>query len=399
MPYRSYWLTPSGTVETDVPESAMPDALSADGGNLWLDFDDLTESDAEFLERVFGLHPVALASCMDSDLSIPKVDDYGGYLFIVSRGIDYTADTGVVSTAELDIFVSANFVVSCHRGLMHSVEAVAALAERGGPPMARGARFLAYTLLDALIENLTPGIEALNDWTDSIEDAVIEQPTRSGLEAILSVKRSCLRLRRAIAPQRDMLARLLRADFEHITGDAQVYYRDVYDSVLRIEAQNANVRDRVDTILAVHLALVANQQNDLMRTLAVVATVFMPLGLVTGIYGMNFEYMPHLGFRWGYYLVVALSVFTIGWALWLFWFRRLAERRSRRLVRFTMASIDPNRLIRYAGKLDPRRIEPRALDPRRISRGRRGEWPKARARRRDERTDESANRKRGGESP
>lgn len=387
---RSCRLTPSGTIETNIPLSAAASVPRGDGGCLWLDFDRLTEADAEFLEREFGLHPIALRACLEPDLNIPKVDDYGEYLFIVSRGIDYTADTGVVSTAALNIFVSGDFVISCRSGLVYSVEAVAALVERDGLPMTRGARFLAYTLLDALVDNLLPGIEALDDWSDSIDDAVMEQPTQDALEAILAVKRSCLGLRRAIAPQRDMLARLCRAEFEHITGDALIYYRDVYDGILRIEAQNDHIRDRVDTILSVHLALVANRQNDLMRTLAVVATVFMPLGLLTGIYGMNFEHMPELAFRWGYYLVLTVAAIVVAGMLWLFWVRRWAAQRSRRLAALTMASIDPNRLIAYASKLNPRRIEPRALDPRRIRARRRG------------RANESANRQlpnseRGGE--
>ena len=108
----------------------------------------------------------------------------------------------------------------------------------------------------------------------------------------------------AMAPQRDMLNRLSRAEFAHVTGDVLPYYRDIYDTILRLEGQNETLRDRADTTLSVYLSLISNQQNDLMRVLAVVATVFMPLSLLAGIYGMNFEYIPELSVRWGYFAVL-----------------------------------------------------------------------------------------------
>ena len=278
MPYRSYFLTPEGSVESELSEAAIQDALRGGDGSLWLDFDGPTAEDAELLRRVFGLHPLSVDSCLDLPALVPKVDDYDDHIFIVARGIDYTVDTRILSTTEMGIFLGRNFVISVHSGLMYNIESVIALVERDGLPLRRGSTFLAYMLLDALVLNLVPGINGLEEWVDDIEDSVIERPDPSALEAILDLKRSSFQLRRAIAPQRDMLNRLSRAEFAHVTGDALPYYRDIYETILRIESQNETLRDRADTTLSVYLSLVANQQNDLMRVLAVVATVFMPLG-------------------------------------------------------------------------------------------------------------------------
>ncbi len=366
MPYRSYFLTPEGSVEKGLSEAAIRDALESGHGSILLDFNAPTVEDGEFLRRVFGLHPLAVDSCMNMAAQIPKVDDYDDYIFIVARGIDYTVDTRILSTTEMGIFLGRNFVIIVHAGLLYNIESVIALVERDGLPLRRGSTFLSYMLLDSLVQNLLPGINGLEEWVDAIEDSVIEKPDPNALEAILELKRSSFQLRRAIAPQRDMLNRLSRAEFAHVTGDALPYYRDIYDTILRIEGQNENLRDRADTTLAVYLSLVANQQNDLMRVLAVVATVFMPLGLIAGIYGMNFEYIPELSLRWGYFAVLGVMAIAITGVLWVFWARRWISVGRRRLVRFRPTTIAPERLLGYVSKLDPRRIEPGIIDPRRL---------------------------------
>ena len=366
MPYRSYFLTPGGSVEKGLSETEIRDALTSGEGSIWLDFGVPTAEDVDLLRRVFGLHPLGVDSCLDLAAQVPKVDDYDDHVFIVARGIDYTVDTRILSTTEMGIFLGRNFVVSVHAGLLYNIESVIALVERDGLPLRRGSTFLAYMLLDALVLNLVPGINGLEEWVDDIEDSVIERPDPNALEAILELKRSSFQLRRAIAPQRDMLNRLSRAEFAHVTGDALPYYRDIYETILRIEGQNETLRDRADTTLSVYLSLVANQQNDLMRVLAVVATVFMPLGLIAGIYGMNFEYIPELGFRWGYFVVLGVMATAIAGVLWVFWARRWISIGRRQLERFRPTTIAPERLLAYVSKLDPRRIEPRIIDPRRL---------------------------------
>ena len=242
MPYRSYFLTPEGSVETGLSDADIQAAYESGEGSLWLDFDTPTFQDGEFIQGVFGFHPIAVDAFLDLTTQIPTVDDYGDCLFMVARGIDYTVDTRILSTTEMGIFLGHNFVITAHTGLLYNIESIVELVERDGLPLRRGPTFLTYILLDSLVQNLVPGIEGLGDWVDDIEDAVVERPEPSALEAILELKRSSFQLRRALGPQREMLNRLSRSEFSHVTGDAIPYYRDIYETILRIEGQNENLR-------------------------------------------------------------------------------------------------------------------------------------------------------------
>ncbi len=366
MPCRSYFLTPTGAVERDLSESAMRDALNEPDATIWLDFDGLTTDDAEMLERVFGLHPLALDACLDPEPQQPKVEDYGGSVFIIARGIDYAAEARTLATAEMDIFIGANFVVSNHDRLLYNVEAVAAMVERDGRPLDRGAPFIAYMLLDALVNHIWPSLQGLSELADAIEAAVIEKPDTEALGAILELKQAILQLRREVAPQREALRQLGRAELAHVTGDARLYFRDIYDSILSVENYVVELRDRVDTSFSVYLSMVANQQNESMRVLAVVATVFMPLSLIAGIYGMNFAHIPELSWQWGYFAVLGVMGVAIGGVLWTFWARRWISLGRRRLFAFAPRIIGTERLLSYVAKLDPRRFEHRLIDPRRV---------------------------------
>ena len=246
----------------------------------------------------------------------------------------------------MGIFLGRNFVISAHAGLLYNIESVAALVERDGLPLRRGSTFLTYMLLDSLVQNLVPGINGLEEWVDDIEDSVIERPDPSALEAILELKRSSFQLRSAIAPQRDMLNRLSRAEFAHVTGDALPYYRDIYDTILRIEGQNETLRDRADTTLVgvpvagrkpaerpdespccrgdgVHAA--GSARRDLRHELRVHTRAGSALGILRR--------------SWS---VMATAIAAV---LWVFWARRWISVGRRQLVRFRPTTIAPERWL------------------------------------------------------
>jgi magnesium transporter len=147
-----------------------------------------------------------------------------------------------------------------------------------------------------------------------------------------------------------MLNQLARGDFPIISQEATFYYRDIYDEMVRIESSIENLRERTDTILTIHLSAIANQQNETMKTLSLIAAIFMPLTLLTGIYGMNFDYMPELRFHYGYFIVLGVMVTVGGGVAWWFWARRWLAAGRQRLERFVPTAVDPERLIGYSGK-------------------------------------------------
>ncbi len=159
---------------------------------------------------------------------------------------------------------------------------------------------------------------------------------------------------------------IVACGIDYITEAAERYYRDIYDTILRLEGQNDNLRERADTALSIYLLLVTNKQNDLMKVLSVVATVFLPLTLLAGIYGLNFEYIPELGWRWGYFVVLGVMAAVIVGVLWAFWARQWFSLGRKRLVQFRPRSIARERLNTYIAKLGPGRIWSTVRDPRNI---------------------------------
>jgi magnesium transporter len=217
--------------------------------------------------------------------------------------------------------------------------------------MRRGADFLAHALIDALVDNVLPTIDRMSDIAEEIEEEVIHQPQQVTLEAILKLKRSTLRIHRVMAPQREVLNRLSRGEFPLIKGEAQIFYRDIYDHLVRIEDLNQNIRDMADNALSTYLSSVANHQNETMRVLSIVATIFLPLTLLAGIYGMNFEYMPELEWRWGYFAVLGIMGMVIAGVIWRFWSSRWLGWGRKKVSRVRLFSVEPDKLIGYFGHL------------------------------------------------
>jgi len=351
MTFKAYYLTPEGELKRDLSQAEIVDAFRSKEGLLWVDVIEPTATDAELLERDLGLHPLAVEDCLSERIHPPKVDDFDDYLFLVAHGINYGVESDVVETAELGIFLGAHFVISSHASPLYSVAAISRLVERDGRPMRRGADFLAHALLDALIDNVLPTVDKMTEVASDIEEEVIHQPKPAILESILKLKRSTLKIHRVIAPQREVINRLSRGEFALIKEEAWVFYRDVYDHLVRIEDLNQTTRDSADNALSTYLSSVANRQNETMRVLSIVATIFMPLTLVAGIYGMNFEYMPELKLPWGYFAVLGLIGTAIAGALWWFWAKSWITWGRRQVSRVRPIAVEREKLRSYIGHL------------------------------------------------
>ncbi len=345
MSCRAYYLSPEGQLHQNLGKEEIKSAYQSGQGLLWIDICETAQEDGEFLEKDLGLHHLAIEDCISPDIHPPKIDDFGDYVFIVVHGINHAEETEIVETAELAIFLGSNFVVSNHNLPLYSVESISQLVTEDGRPMRRGADFLAYALIDALIDNVMPTIDRMSDVAEEIEEETIHNPQPAILEAILKLKRSTLRIHRVMSPQREAMNRISRGGFSQITGDALIYYRDIYDHVVRIEDLNQTIRDRADNVLNTYLSSVANRQNEVMKTLAVVAAIFMPLTLLAGIYGMNFENMPELKWSWGYFAVLGLMGAVIVGVMWRFWASNWFTWGRRRVRRFGLFVVEPDKLI------------------------------------------------------
>ena len=354
MSYNTYYLSPEGKIRFDLDEGEVKAASESKQGLLWVDISETNDGDGEFLERVFGFHHLAIEDCVSPRIHPPKIDDFEDYLFLVVHGINYAVESEIVTTAELAIFLGSNYVVSNHNFPLYSVDAVRHLVEDNGHPMKRGSNFLAHALIDTIIDNVLPTIDKMGEVTEEIEEESIHYPQQSTLDAILKLKRSALRIHRVMAPQREIMNRLSRGEFAMIENAAQIFFRDIYDHLVRIEELNQNIRDRADNAQATYLSSIANKQNETMKVLAMVATIFLPLTLVAGIYGMNFENMPELGWSWGYYAVLGFMAIVISIIVWRFWARNWFTWGRRQVIRARPFAVESEKLIGHITHLAKR---------------------------------------------
>lgn len=351
MPVTAYYLSPSGDLRHHIDEEEIRSAYMSGEGLLWVDIAETTEEDGEFLERIFAFHPLTIADCLSSLIHPPRVTNFGLYIYFNIHGVDHAAESAIVETAELALFLGPHFVVTNHNSPLYSVESVKQAAGQDGQPMRSGADFLAHAILDALIGNVLPTIERMSDVADEVEEEAIRNPLPSTLETVLLLKRSTLGINRAMAPQVNVLNRLSRGEFALVRPEARLYYQDVSDQLYRIESLNQSLRERADNALATYLSSVANRQNETMRMLAIVAATFLPLGLVAGIYGMNFDYIPELHYRWGYFIVIGFMAVIIGVMGWIFWVRRWFAWGRRRVPGVRSFAVDPEKILGYVGNL------------------------------------------------
>jgi magnesium transporter len=358
MPFKAYYLTPEGQLQRDLTESDITKAFNSRQGLLWVDFPEMTEDDGKFMEQNFRFHRLSIEDCVSTQIHPPKIDAFTDFLFIIVHGINHVAETEIVETAELVLYLGKSFVITSHSFPLYSISDVQHTLEDNTGPMKQGADFLAYTIIDTLVDNVMPTIDRMNDVADEIEEAVIQHPQPDVLEGILKLKRSSLKVHRIMSPQREVLNRLSRGEFSIIKPEAQIYFRDIYDHLVRIEDLNQTILDRNDNAVSTYLSSVANRQNETMKILSVVATIFMPLTLLVGIYGMNFKYMPETEWHWGYFTIWGIIGAVILILLWRFWASGWFERGKKRMAWIKPFIVEGKKLRGYFAPGSKRRVPP-----------------------------------------
>jgi magnesium transporter len=317
----TFYLTPDGKLLDQLSVEQIRNLLASGEGLLWVDMEDVTTEDGEFLSNTFSFHPLAVADCISKNIHPPKIDDFEDYLFIIVHGINYHVDSEVVETTELALFVGKNYIVTSHDIPVRSVSSVLDRVRKDGRPMRRGVDFLAHDLIDALVDNFMPTIEEMDERNDQLEAEVLREPKRETLMSIMQLKRSILALTRIIMPQREIVNGLSRGDYPFISERARIYYRNIHDHLVRIEMLTLGLRDMTESVLSTYLSSVSNRMNEVMKVLTLIATIFIPLTFIAGIYGMNFAYMPELEWRYGYFIILIVMA-VVGVCLAVYFRRR-----------------------------------------------------------------------------
>jgi len=264
-----------------------PAWLAPDSGVfVWAEIQAPDDADARVLHEVFGFHALAIEDAMEATHH-PKVESYQNYLYLVLHGINFSPDEHVFDTHDTDFFLGPNYLVTVHDGLRRSIRHVSDLCARTPRIMEEGPVALLHRIVDTMADHYRPEVDALEDRIDVLEDRVIEAPGGSLMAEILAIKRDVSGLRRIVIPQRDVVARLARREFDQISQEMAYRFRDVYDQFVRMSDDALIYQDRITGILDAHLATVSNQLAQVSKLLGVVAVLFGPLTVITGIYGMN----------------------------------------------------------------------------------------------------------------
>jgi magnesium transporter len=320
---RSIYFAKDGTLQTNLDPQAFAGLIKDEKALLWVDFEATPpEEDEPILHEVFGFHPLAIEDALQEN-HVPKLDDWIDYLYIVLHAV--TFDKGkddYLDTLELDIFLGHNYMVTHHDLPIRAIDSLLASVQRDDRPLRNGADHLLYRLVDTVVDNYMPIVEALDDEIDRKEDEVFSNPTPRTLEEIFALKRAVLNLRRILAPQREVVNKLARDEFTVIDKQDRIYFRDIYDHLVRLYDITESVRDLLSGTLDTYLSVINNRMNDIMRTLTVITTLFMPITFVTGFFGMNFFSSDHPLVAWVqrpvFFVILVLMLLTpVGMFFWM----------------------------------------------------------------------------------
>jgi len=283
--------------------------------------------DAAVVERVgavFGLHPLVLEDVMNTEQR-PKIEDYDDYLYIVVRMLYERAgddeDTLEIDSEQVSFIVGPNVLVTFLEDPGDVFDPVRKrIRENRGRVRKHGTDYLAYALIDVIVDNYFTVLERFGDLTEDLEQEVMGDPTIDTLHAIQQMKRAMIQVRRAIWPLRDVVSVLVRGDSSLIRKATVVFLRDIYDHVVRVVDVVETQREMLGGLMEIYLTTVSNRMNEVMKVLTVIATVFIPLTFIVGVYGMNFVNMPELHWRYGYWFTWGVMVVVVG--VMVLYFRR-----------------------------------------------------------------------------
>lgn len=312
-----------GNTFCDAQIEQLPQLLHAEHGTVWIDMQAPSDGDYQLiLEQAFHFHPLAIEDTIN-DVHLPKIDDYGTYVYLVFHTVGLGEEPMDIDTEEVDVFLGLNYLVTIHDQPRSSIDRAWDADYHRVNGLARGPAMLLYELLDRQIDSYIPIIDAFEEQLERLGDDIFNanEKERAMLNRLLTAKSSSLRLQRILTPQRELLGRLAANEYRVIPAPTRIYFRDVYDHLARLSNLAESTRDLAGSTIETHLALVNNRMNEVMKLLTMISTIFIPLSFVAGIYGMNFEFMPELHWRWGYPLVWMVFLVIAG-AMVMFFRRR-----------------------------------------------------------------------------
>ncbi len=286
---RSLYYTPGNLIRKDIPPQEFPKLIRNRRGLLWVDFANEPPETCLPILTGFEFHPLAIEDALQQTHA-PKLDDWGNYLYIVLNYMILAEDSSEWNTEvdELDVFLGKNYIVTHHDYPVPAIDETWIACERDTRSLQEGADHLLYKIADNLVADYMPAVEKIDASLDQIEDQIFDRPSPRTLEKLFALKRVLLAMRRILLPQREVMNKLARDDYYVIDPKDRIFFRDIYDHLVRLHDLNESLRDLVGGALDTYLSVINNRMNEVMKTLTIITTLFMPLAFVTGFFGMNF---------------------------------------------------------------------------------------------------------------
>ncbi|CAD6491401.1 MAG: Cobalt/magnesium transport protein CorA [Candidatus Argoarchaeum ethanivorans] len=298
-------------------------ALQEENFVLWIDITEPTIKELSPLKNLFEFHPLAIEDSVQMD-ERPKVDDYDEYLFVIAKTINVVE--GDISTRQLSIFVSKYVLITIHEKQLNIIDELKEKILRKKPFILKGKEdFLLYRILDGVVDNYITVIEDFEDKIDEIDEEILENPTGRSMKKIRQLIRQVRHIHSIVRGQRDAVSKLNRIDTLLIKPETRIYFRDVYDHTVSLLDSIENIRANAGEALEVYHSSLANKMNEIMKVLTIIATIFIPLTFVTGIYGMNFQgggtdnplNMPELYLPYGYvFILMVMATMSISMVIY-----------------------------------------------------------------------------------
>ncbi|USK36532.1 magnesium/cobalt transporter CorA (plasmid) [Bacillus sp. F19] len=298
--FRTFAVTNDLILLNDIPMNRLSDSEIK---WFWVDFDSPNEEEALLLKTHFSFHPLAIEDCLHY-LQRPKLDYYDGYDFFVL----HTLNQGSLPPKEVDVFVGKNFIVSFHLSSSTEIDMVRQKLMEDNNALNKGALYIFYLIMDKIVDEYFPTIYKIEDNISEIET---KEANKNLIESVFEIRNQLLELRRIIFPMRELLYRILNSERVIIPKEELVYFMDIYDHLLKLSEMIESNREITTDIRDSYISLNSNRMNKIMKTLTVMTSIFIPLTFIASIYGMNFEYMPELTWRWGYFVVIGV-MFVVG---------------------------------------------------------------------------------------
>jgi magnesium transporter len=296
------------------PAWLRPDATE----QVWVDLVPAGDAERRVLADVFGFHELAVEDAL-SEVHHPKIEAYDGVLYLILHGVAAGHQDEKLETRDVDFFLGRNFLVTVNSGTSRSIEQEFAVCSRHASVLAEGPAVLLHRIVDRMVDHYRPEVERLEDRLEELERLVFESPRENPLRRMLRLKADVAWLRRVALPQRDAVNRLARREFPQIPDALAYRFRDVYDNLVRLTDESLMFQDRVTGLLDAYLSSQSNRLNQVMKVLTVIATIFMPLTVLTGLYGMNVP-LPEMpgGADAQFWWVMGVMAAISGTMLWMF---------------------------------------------------------------------------------